>query len=885
MRTLLKKHNEIAYKKVMAALETSDKTCVVHPTGTGKSYIIAAVAESFKMVLVLAPNDFILEQQKKVMAWNKGVTYRNYQWLIHNVTEITDKYDLIVLDEFHRTGADVWGAAVCLLIESQPQAKVLGTTATHIRYLDKERNMADEMFDGHIASEMTLADAWNRDILPQPRYVCGLFRWDKMMDEARDAINRSRRLSKEEKRDRIFRLNNAHLHWELSYGMPAILRKHLDRSARRVIVFCSHIKDIEEMRGQVLYWFHEAGFKLAGTYILHSNMTDADQVEQMKQFESDQKQGVQLIFSVNILNEGLHIPSVDAVVMLRTTASRIIFLQQMGRCLTAGKSIKPLVLDMVDNITTTTAIGDILAEYDQLQAAAEKEGREPRPFEVIDYTLGIRDVIKKLVPEAFTVEERIKILMDFVDKHGRLPKHSEPDVYRHWIYLYKFCSDIPEVKALIKMFHRLTTSEKADAFRKFYDTNNRLPRRDDGSDEEWLRNWWDQQCRRHPEDPLVQEYTAKEQARIEREKEEKRQQYVQTIHEKMTQGETCITRMQEFKWLTRNYPEHPDTLAIVKQYVKTMSKRKSIDEILDEVEAICEKTGYVISTNDNYKLYQKWTRVKYRYPDNPRVKTIIGKYPVNDKNDEFTQTVAKDYITFWQNNGRRPNKNDGKIYNRWNAQLSRHRDHPAIQEAIAITGYTCKDNKYENGRLTEDEIVRRVEVLTVFAHDKQRQPNSYHKDETDMNTYLNSLRQPPYCDRDDVKQLLALFNSFKPVLESNEKVLADYIQFCETNKRLPSRFSKDPDEVELYKKVKGRKALIIDPEYIRITEQYKHRRMDETEEQRIVIEHCERTGFRPSKNSASEEVYRAWQNIIRTNPTLANEIKDKYEIFKNKKET
>ena len=105
------------------------------------------------------------------------------------------------------------------------------------------------------------------------------------------------------------------------------------------------------------------------------------------------------------------------------------------------------------------------------------------PLEVIDYTLGIRDVIKKLVPEAFTVEERIKILIDFVDKHGRLPKHSEPDVYRHWIYLYKFCSDIPEVKSLIEMFHRLTTSEKADAFRKFYDTNNRLPRRDDGSDE------------------------------------------------------------------------------------------------------------------------------------------------------------------------------------------------------------------------------------------------------------------------------------------------------------------------------------------------------------------------------------------------------------------
>ena len=883
MRTNLLSHNETAYQKVMRAFETADHTCVVHPTGTGKSYLIAAVSESFKKVLILAPNDIILDQQKKEIAWHKGVTYRNYPWLINNVTEITDKYDLIVLDEFHRTGADVWGAAVCLLIESQPQAKVLGTTATHIRYLDKERNMADEMFDGHIASEMTLADAWNRDILPQPRYVCGLFRWDKTLDDARDAINRSRRLSKEEKRDRIFRLNNARLHWELSYGMPAILRKHLDRDARRVIVFCSHIKDIEEMRGQVLYWFHEAGFKMAGTYILHSNMTDAEQAEQMKQFESDQKDGVQLIFSVNILNEGVHIPRVDVVIMLRTTASRIIFLQQMGRCLTAGKSIKPLVLDMVDNITTTTAIGDVLAEYEQLQAAAEKEGREPRPFEVIDYTLGIRDVIKKLVPEAFTVEERIKILMDFVDKHGRLPKKTEYDIYRHWKFLYTFCNDRPEVIDLIKRFGRYKRSGMADAFREFYNVNNRLPsyRKDE---ERRLRGWWDNQCKLHRDSALVQDYMAMERLRVEAEKENKRQQYIQAIREKIANGKTCITRLTEYHWLIKNYPNHPDMMEIVKKYVKSTGSRTPIDVTLDEIEAVCKNTGYMLSTNDSRKLYSKWTKIKFHYPDNSRVKAIIEKYPVKDKTDELTKAVSEEVIAFWQKNGRTPTKHDGKIYNRWNVQLDRHRDHPAIQEAIAITGFKSRVGKCHKRRLTEKESVRRVEILTAFAHEKRRQPSTYYKDETELVVFLNSIKQPPYCDREDVKQLFALFDSFRPEREANEHILADYIRFCETNKKIPSRFSKDPDEVELYKKVKGRGSLAKDPEYIRVTEKYKHRRMDADEEQRIVIEHCERTGFQPSKRTASEEVCRAWNNIKRTNPELADEIKQKYGIFRNKKE-
>jgi hypothetical protein len=291
----------------------------------------------------------------------------------------------------------------------------------------------------------------------------------------------------------------------------------------------------------------------------------------------------------------------------------------------------------------------------------------------------------------------------------------------------------------------------------------------------------------------------------------------------------------------------------------------------------------MLSTNDSRKLYSKWTKIKSRYPDNPRVKAIIEKYPVKDKADELAKAVSEEIIAFWQKNGRTPTKRDGKIYNRWNAQLDRHRDHPAIQEAIAITGFKSRVGKCHKRRLTEKEIVRRVDILTAFAHEKRRQPSTYYKDETELAVFLNSIKRPPYCDREDVRQLFALLDSFKPELESNEKILADYVRFCETNKRIPSRHSKDPAEVELYNKVKGRKGLAKDPEYIRVTEQYKHRRMDETEEQRIVIEHCERTGFRPSKGTATEDVLRAWNNIKRTNPALAEEIRQKYEIFRNKK--
>ena len=67
--------------------------------------------------------------------------------------------DYIILDEFHRCGAEVWGAGVQLLLQRYPKTPILGLSATNIRYLDGQRDMANELFDGNIASEMTLGEA------------------------------------------------------------------------------------------------------------------------------------------------------------------------------------------------------------------------------------------------------------------------------------------------------------------------------------------------------------------------------------------------------------------------------------------------------------------------------------------------------------------------------------------------------------------------------------------------------------------------------------------------------------------------------------------------------------------------------------------------------
>ena len=85
------------------------------------------------------------------------------------------KPDYIILDEFHRCGAEMWGGGVDRFLALYPNVPMFGLSTTAIRYLDNRRNMADKLFDVNIASEMTLGEAIVRGILTPPKYVQTVF--------------------------------------------------------------------------------------------------------------------------------------------------------------------------------------------------------------------------------------------------------------------------------------------------------------------------------------------------------------------------------------------------------------------------------------------------------------------------------------------------------------------------------------------------------------------------------------------------------------------------------------------------------------------------------------------------------------------------------------
>ena len=131
--------------------------------------------------LWLSPSEYIYQTQLE----NTGlafpnIAYMSYSRLMKNEDCIETLHpDYIILDEFHRCGAAEWGRSVKKLLDTYPEAKRLGLSATNIRYLDNQRNMAVEIFEGNIASEMTLGEAIIRGILPEPKYVIAMYSYKK----------------------------------------------------------------------------------------------------------------------------------------------------------------------------------------------------------------------------------------------------------------------------------------------------------------------------------------------------------------------------------------------------------------------------------------------------------------------------------------------------------------------------------------------------------------------------------------------------------------------------------------------------------------------------------------------------------------------------------
>ena len=277
-------HKEKAYHAAVRMMNQYGKAAIVHPTGTGKSYIAFKLIEDNpdKVVIWLSPSEYIFKTQLESLKKNNSdfpltnVHFYTYAKLMcctqAQLDEIAaQKPAYLILDEFHRAGAECWGESTVALLELCPNAKLLGLTETNIRYLDNNRDIAEELFDSRVASNMTLGEAVVMGILPAPKYVTTVYQYQKALAKYQARVDNLR-----------------------TPGIQDVNQKYLDALRRA--------------------------------------LEQADGLDRVfADFKTDTGDRLKLLFCIDMLNEGVHVEGISGVILFRPTISPIIYKQQIAR--------------------------------------------------------------------------------------------------------------------------------------------------------------------------------------------------------------------------------------------------------------------------------------------------------------------------------------------------------------------------------------------------------------------------------------------------------------------------------------------------------------------------------------------------------------------------
>ena len=437
----LKPHNQKGYNQVVEMHKTENRVAIIHPTGTGKTWIAAKLVEDNegKKVIYLAPSTNIMHQFKKILIENgikfsdgknktvERITYQKLLRMLKN-NELNLNADIIILDEFHHCGAPEWGKAIEELLKQNPNAKVLGLSATPIRYFDENiRDMAEELFDGKVASEMTFVEAIEQGILNEYTHVAGIIDSSEIIQEYESKIEKSPNKEKREKAKKYLTQLRSALDASVN-GVSDLLEKNMTNKTGRYIVYCKDIKDMQKQIANVQSTFGKVNSEIE-VYCVSSrrydntgqivNISEAQNMRQIKRFETAQDNGkLKLLFCVDMLNEGWHYPGLDGAIMMRPTNSPTLFAQQLGRILSVGNNKKTVVIDLVNNADSIRIIENFYKELGKSKGKRTKSVLDG--VKVSENVKDVRAIMQKLDSllgrrTVLNNEEKLNLMLEYLD--------------------------------------------------------------------------------------------------------------------------------------------------------------------------------------------------------------------------------------------------------------------------------------------------------------------------------------------------------------------------------------------------------------------------------------------------------------------------------------
>ena len=421
---------------------------VVLATGLGKTWLAAfdAVRAGARRILFVAHREEILSQAaatfirilpgKRVGYYSGRHRDGDVDVLCASVQTLAraehldrfapQHFDYVVVDEFHHAAASTYRR---LLAHFAPSF-LLGLTATPDR---TDQSDILSLCDDNLVYECHLFDGISTGLLA-PFHYYGI---------ADDSVNyrevpwRNGRFDPEQLSNKLATLSRSR----------HAIREWREKGLQRTLAFCVSTRHAEFMADQ----FTRAGIASAAVYG-GSSLGRAQALERL------QDGSLKVIFSVDLFSEGVDLPSIDTVMMLRPTESKILFLQQLGRGLRRSEGKQHLVvLDFIGNhqafLGKPQALFGVGPTY--LALANFARNVEQKTLHLpdgcyVNYDLAIIDFLKSL--DSTGPQKEYEALRDVF---GRRPTLSE--FYRagsrlqdmrhqagHWFGLVRMMGDLSE---------------------------------------------------------------------------------------------------------------------------------------------------------------------------------------------------------------------------------------------------------------------------------------------------------------------------------------------------------------------------------------------------------------------------------------------------------
>ena len=415
-------------------MEGAKRALVVAATGVGKTYLAAFDSKGFERVLFVAHREEILKQAAVSFhnvrnsddygffdgaekSTDKSVIFASVATLgrseyLNERYFSRDYFDYIVVDEFHHSVNNQYRR----IVEYFKSEFLLGLTATPERMDGKN---IYEICDYNVPYEISLKSAINKGMLV-PFHYYGIY---DNTDYSGIHIVRGKYDEKE--------LNETYI--GNVYRHDLIYKYYRKYGSKRALGFCCSREHAEEMAQE----FCKRGIPSVAVYSNSNSEYAEERSVAIKKLTDGE---IRVIFSVDMFNEGVDIPSVDMVMFLRPTESPIVFLQQLGRGLRKSKGKEYLnVLDFIGNYEKAGSVRYLLTGSSKLERGSyDPADRSDFPDDCqIDFDMRLIDLFSEIDKKRLKLKDkivneyfRVKDLLEKAPSRMELFTYMEDDVYQ-----------------------------------------------------------------------------------------------------------------------------------------------------------------------------------------------------------------------------------------------------------------------------------------------------------------------------------------------------------------------------------------------------------------------------------------------------------------------